>query len=115
MIDDKKLRRVRKTRALIKRLSFPRLTVYRTPNHIYAQVILPDGSVAVSASTLDGEVRNVVSYGGNISAATVVGKFVALRAKGAGITKVAFDRSGFKYHGRVKSLAEAAREHGLVF
>jgi large subunit ribosomal protein L18 len=91
-----------------------RLTVHRTPRHIYAQVISADGGkVIASASTLDKSLREGKT--GNIEAAGAVGKLVAERAKEAGVTKVSFDRSGFKYHGRVKSLADAAREAGLEF
>jgi large subunit ribosomal protein L18 len=90
--------------------------VHRTPRHIYAQVIAPEGGrVMVCASTLEGDVRKEVAITGNIPAATMVGRLVAERARAAGITRVAFDRSGFKYHGRVKALADAAREHGLEF
>jgi large subunit ribosomal protein L18 len=91
-----------------------RLSVHRTPRHIYAQVIAPAGDkVLASASTLDAELRKGAT--GNIDAAAAVGKLVAERAKEAGIEKVAFDRSGYKYHGRVKALADAARESGLEF
>lgn len=112
-----RIRRARRSRAKIKELGVYRLCVYRTPRHIYAQVIKPNGSeVVVSASTQDAEVRKSLSGAtGNVAAATLVGKIVAERAKNAGLAKVAFDRSGFKYHGRVKALAEAAREHGLEF
>jgi large subunit ribosomal protein L18 len=109
-------RRARKTRARIRELGRPRLCIHRTPRHIYAQVI--DGSgdkVLVSASTLDKELRKDVKSTGNADAAAAIGKAVAERAKAAGITAVAFDRSGFKYHGRVKALADAARESGLEF
>jgi len=93
-----------------------RLCVYRTPRHIYAQVISPTGSeVLASASTLDKAVRSDVKSTGNVDAASQVGKAIAERAKAAGVTKVAFDRSGFKYHGRIKALADAARENGLEF
>jgi len=109
-------RRARKTRAKIRELGRPRLCVHRTPRHIYAQVI--DGSgdkVLVTASTLDKELRKDVKSTGNVEAAVAIGKAVAERARAAGITAVAFDRSGFKYHGRVKALADAARENGLEF
>lgn len=115
---DKKLTRVRrakKTRAKIKELGVPRLCVHRTPRHIYAQLVLSDGAVKASASTLDEAVMKECAYGGNKSAAAVVGKTIAERIKKLGITKVAFDRSGFRYHGRIKSLADAARENGLEF
>ena len=91
-----------------------RLTVHRTPRHIYAQVIVPDGNqVIASASTLDKDLRSGST--GNVEAAGRVGTLIAERAKAAGVTAVAFDRSGFKYHGRVKALADAAREGGLEF
>lgn len=117
---DKKLgrmRRARKTRRHIRELDIYRLCVHRTPRHIYAQVIAPNGAqVVASASTLDGQVKEAVTgYSGNVSAAVLVGKFIAERAQAAGVTSVAFDRSGFQYHGRVRALAEAAREHGLQF
>jgi large subunit ribosomal protein L18 len=110
-----RLRRARKTRAKIKQLSLPRLSVYRTPQHIYAQIIYPDGTVKACSSTLDEEIKKEIAYGGNVKAAEVVGKFIAVRAKKFDIERVAFDRSGFKYHGRVAALAKAAREHGLEF
>ena len=111
-----RMRRARRARAHIKTLGANRLCVHRTPRHIYAQVISPAGDkVMVSASTLDKEVRKDVSTTGGAEAALVVGRVVAERAKAAGITRVAFDRSGFKYHGRVKALAEAARDGGLEF
>ena len=111
-----RLRRSRRARAKMRELGVNRLAVHRTPRHIYAQVISPDGaSVLASASTLDKAVRTEVAYGGNVAAAAVVGKIVAERAVAAGVARVAFDRAGFRYHGRVKALAEAAREHGLEF
>ncbi len=112
-----RLRRARRTRAKIRELGVPRLTVHRTPRHIYAQVIAANGSdVVCCASTLDKEVRGALEGStGNVAAAAVVGRMVAERARAAGIEKVAFDRSGFKYHGRVKALADAAREAGLQF
>lgn len=111
-----RLRRARKTRAKIAELNMVRLCVNRTGLHIYAQVISSCGSrVLVSASSLDSELKAKLSSGGNVAAATLVGKLVAERAKKAGIEEVAFDRSGFKYHGRIKALAEAAREGGLRF
>ena len=117
---DKKLgriRRSRKARAKIKELGADRLCIFRTPQHIYAQVIRANGNeVVASASTLDASVKaSIKGHSGNVAAASQVGKVVAERAKLAGITQVAFDRSGFKYHGRVKALADAAREHGLEF
>jgi large subunit ribosomal protein L18 len=107
-------RRARKTRARIRLQGVNRLCIHRTPRHIYAQVIAPNGSeVLASASTLEKEIRTSVKYSGNIAAAAEVGKLIAQRAIKAGITNLAFDRSGFKYHGRVKALADAARENGL--
>jgi large subunit ribosomal protein L18 len=109
-------RRSRKTRARIAEQKAVRLAVHRTNLHIYAQVISADGGkVLASASTMEAEVRKELANGGNAKAAAVVGKRIAEKAKNAGITEVAFDRSGYKYHGRVKALAEAAREHGLQF
>lgn len=110
-----RLRRAKKTRSKIKELGVPRISIHRTPRHIYAQLIMPDGKVIACASTLDADVKKECEYTGNKSAASIVGKFIAERAKKLGITKIAFDRSGFKYHGRVKSLADAARENGLEF
>ena len=112
-----RLRRARRARAKIKELGVHRLCVHRTPRHIYAQLYKPSSSeVVVCASTLDNEVKtNIKGSGGNIAAATVVGSLIATRAKAAGISQVAFDRSGYKYHGRVKALADAAREQGLEF
>ena len=93
-----------------------RLSIHRTPRHIYAQIISPNGAqVLACASTLDKQIRKKVKSTGNIEAAQLVGKLVAKRALDVGVTKVAFDRSGFKYHGRVKALADAAREVGLQF
>ena len=113
---DTRLRRARKTRAKIAELKATRLSVHRTNSHIYAQIIAETGDkILASASTLEKDVRGKVKNGGNIEAATEVGKRIAEKAKAAGITQVAFDRSGFRYHGRVKALAEAAREHGLNF
>jgi len=109
-------RRARKTRAKIRELGRARLCIHRTPRHIYAQIIGDSGdNVLASASTLDRELRKDIKATGNVEAAAVVGKAVAERAKAAGISSVAFDRSGFKYHGRVKALADAARESGLDF
>lgn len=111
-----RIRRARKTRAKIRELGKPRLCVYRTPRHIYAQVIDGAGDkVLACASTLDKALRKTINTTGNSAAAASIGKAVAERAKAAGITQVAFDRSGFKYHGRVKALADAAREGGLEF
>jgi large subunit ribosomal protein L18 len=109
-------RRALRTRAKIRELGVNRLTVTRSPRHVYAQVTLPDGSrVLASASTLDKALREELGNGGNVDAARIVGRVVAERAKAAGVTRVAFDRSGYKYHGRVKALADAAREAGLEF
>lgn len=109
-----RLRRARRTRAKIRELGSSRLCVNRTPRHIYAQIIAADGDkVLASASTLDKTLR--ASKTGNADAAVEVGKLIAERAKAAGVSQVAFDRSGYKYHGRVKALAEAAREGGLEF
>ena len=111
-----RLRRARKVRAKISELEVNRLSVHRTPRHIYAQVIGPDGgTVLAAASTLETEVRKGVKSGGNVEAAAIVGARIAEKAKAAGIDSVAFDRSGFRYHGRVKALADAAREAGLKF
>jgi large subunit ribosomal protein L18 len=104
-----RLRRAKRTRAKISELKVNRLCVYRSPRHIYAQIISPDHKVLAQASSL-GESKT-----GNVDSATAVGKLLAERAKSAGVTKVAFDRSGYIYHGRVKALAEAAREGGLEF
>lgn len=109
-----RLRRARKARLKMHELQTVRLCVYRSAQHMYAQVISADGSkVLAQASTLDKELRSNAT--GNVEAAKKVGQLVAERAKAAGVTKMAFDRSGFKYHGRVKALADAARESGLEF
>jgi len=111
-----RLRRAKRTRAKIRELGRPRLTVHRTPRHIYAQVIAADGAnVIASASTVAKGVRGDVKHGGNVEAATTVGRLIAEKATAAGVSEVAFDRAGFKYHGRVKALADSAREHGLKF
>lgn len=116
-MSDKKqtrLRRARRARAKIRELGVTRLSIHRTPRHIYAQLISGDGAkVLASASTLDKDLRSGKT--GNADAAKAVGSLIAERAKAAGVTQVAFDRSGFKYHGRVKALADAAREGGLEF
>lgn len=116
-MSDKKqsrLRRARRARSKIAELGESRLSIHRTPRHIYAQIIGSDGgTVLASASTLDSSLRSGAT--GNVDAAKSVGALIAERAKTAGITRVAFDRSGFKYHGRVKALADAAREAGLEF
>jgi large subunit ribosomal protein L18 len=118
-MNDKKVARVRRakrTRAKIREMGVARLSVNRTPRHIYAQIISGDGlSVLAAASTLEGAVKSEVKYSGNAEAAAVVGRVIAEKAKAAGLSKIAFDRSGFKYHGRVKALADAARENGLDF
>ncbi len=111
-----RLRRARRGRSKIRELGVPRLCVFRTPQHVYAQVILAgDGSdkVIASASTVGASFEQ--STTGNAKSAALVGAAIADKAKAAGVTKVAFDRSGFKYHGRIKALAEAAREGGLEF
>ncbi len=111
-----RLRRSRKTRAKIAEMKAVRLSVFRSNCHIYAQVISGCGSkVLAAASTVEAEVRGQVANGGNKAAAELVGKLIAERAKAAGIEAVAFDRSGFQYHGRVKALADAASEGGLKF
>ena len=113
---DNRLRRARKTRAKIAELKVTRLSVHRTNLHIYAQIIGATGDmVLASASTVEADVRKKVKNGGNVEAAAAIGKLIAEKAKKAGITTVAFDRSGYKYHGRIKALADAAREHGLSF
>lgn len=112
-----RMRRATRARAKIRELRTYRLCVFRTPRHMYAQVIGPDGGkVLASASTLEKELRlSIEGHPGNVSAAAAIGKTIAERAKSVGIERVAFDRSGFRYHGRVKALAEAARENGLEF
>ena len=113
---DARVRRARKTRARIAEQRANRLVVSRSNCHIYAQIIAPSGDkILTSASTLEGDVRKDLKNGGNKAAAAVVGKRIAEKAKQLGIDAVAFDRSGFKYHGRVKALADAAREGGLKF
>ena len=111
-----RLRRARQARARIAELKAVRLSVFRTNQHIYAQVISAcGGKVLAAASTVETDIRKDVPNGGNVAAAQTVGKLVAERALKAGVEQVAFDRSGFRYHGRVKALAEAARENGLKF
>jgi len=116
---DKNLARVRRskrTRHIIKNVQAVRLTVHRSNGHIYAQVIDATGSkVLACASTVEPEVRATLTNGGNVAAAILVGKRIAEKAKQAGVEAVAFDRSGYRYHGRVKALADAARENGLKF
>lgn len=111
-----RLRRSRQTRARIAQLKAVRLSVHRSNSHIYAQVYSGCGMrVIAAASTVEVSVRNELSNGGNVQAATLVGKLIAERARAQGVEQVAFDRGGFKYHGRIKALAEAAREGGLKF
>lgn len=113
---DKRMRRAARVRRVISGLDVMRLCVFRTPRHIYAQIIDTSGArVLAQASTLEADLRRELKYGGNVAAAKLVGKRIAEKAHAAQITRVAFDRSGFKYHGRVKALADAAREHGLKF
>lgn len=113
---ERRQRRAKRTRSKIRLLAANRLCVHRTPRHIYAQIISPaDGRVLAAASTLAKELRGSLKATGNKAAAAAVGKLIAERAKAAGIDSVAFDRSGFVYHGRVKALADAAREAGLSF
>ena len=113
----RRIRRAKKTRHKLRVLDVPRLSVHLSVQHIYAQVLTPDGSkVLAVASTLDKEVKAALEKQvANVKSAAVVGQLVAKRAVAAGISKVGFDRSGFKYHGRVKALADAARENGLIF
>lgn len=111
----KRKKRALSTRLKIKCLGVVRLSVNRTSLHMYAQLITSEGRVIASASTLDKEVRAECDKTGNVKAASVVGKYIALRGSKEGVVKVAFDRSGFLYHGRVAALADAAREHGLEF
>jgi len=111
-----RLRRARRTRAKLRELGAYRLTVHRTPRHIYAQVIAPGADrTLVAASTLEKDLRSELEGTGNVDAAGAVGRAIAKRALEAGVTAVAFDRSGFRFHGRVRALAEAAREAGLKF
>ena len=111
-----RLKRATKAREIIKTLGVDRLSVYRTPKHIYAQITTADGSqVLACSSTLESSIKSKLSNTGNVEAAKQVGKCIAERAISSGIQKVAFDRSGFKYHGRIKALADAAREAGLIF
>ncbi len=113
---DTRKRRARKTRARIKGLGIFSLSVHRTSKHIYAQIISSDGaSIVAAASTVSQAIKKELTSTSNKEAAALVGKLIAERGKSKGVEKVAFDRSGFKYHGRVKALAEAAREAGLNF
>ena len=104
-----------RSRAKIRELRMTRLSEHRTPQHIYAQIFDVDSKVLAAASTLQKDVRGDLKNTGNSAAAAAVGKAIAEKAKAAGIKQVAFDRSGFKYHGRIKALADAARENGLEF
>jgi large subunit ribosomal protein L18 len=110
-----RLKRARRGRAKIQELKVMRLSIHRTPRHIYAQVFDDASRVVAAASTLQKDVAEGLKGTGNADAARAVGRAIAERAKAKGVTRVAFDRSGFKYHGRVKALADAAREHGLEF
>jgi large subunit ribosomal protein L18 len=116
MKKDRRLRRAAKTRLRIRELAVARLTVHRSAQHIYAQVIdRSGGKVVASASTVEKDMRKDLKGTGNVEAAKAVGRSIAEKARAAGVTKVAFDRSGYLYHGRVKALADAAREAGLEF
>lgn len=111
-----RLRRARRARMKSRAMGAHRLAVHRTPRHIYAQILSPDGaSTVAAASTVEKSLRDGIGSTGNVEAAAVVGKAIAEKAKAAGVEEVAFDRSGFAYHGRVKALADAARENGLKF
>jgi large subunit ribosomal protein L18 len=111
-----RLRRARRARSKIAELGDNRLCIFRTPRHIYAQIIAPEGGrTLAAASTVEKEVRERLKTTGNRDAAAEIGRLIAERAKAAGVERVAFDRSGFKYHGRVQALADAAREAGLQF
>jgi len=111
-----RLRRAKRTRMHIRKLGVPRLSVHRTGQHLYAQVFSADSRVLASASTLQGDVRKSIEGGSkNKAAAAVIGRVIAERALAAGVDSVAFDRSGFLYHGRIQALADAAREAGLKF
>ena len=112
---EKRNRRAGRIRRNIARIGVTRLCVHRTAQHIYAQIIDDSARVLASASTLEAEMRGSLKNGGNVDAAKAIGKRIAEKAKAAGITQVAFDRSGFKYHGRIKALADSARENGLQF
>lgn len=111
-----RLRRAKSTRSHIRELGVPRLTVLRTGQHLYAQVFTADGSkVLAAASTTQADVKEGLKNGKNTEAAAKVGRAIAEKAKAAGVEKVAFDRSGYRFHGRIKALADAAREGGLQF
>jgi len=114
--NDSRLRRARQTRLKIREVGAVRLTVHRTNGHIYAQITSAEGNrVLTSASSLEKEVRAQLKHGSSKKAAEVVGQRIAVKAKEKGIESVAFDRGGFKYHGRIKALADAARANGLKF
>jgi len=111
-----RMKRALKLRSKIKKLSTTRLSIHKTSQHIYAQVISADGTKTLaSASTTQAEIKSALKNTSNVIAAAEVGRFIAQKAIAAGVSEVAFDRSGFKYHGRVKALADAAREAGLKF
>jgi len=111
-----RIRRGKRARFKMRELRATRLCIHRSSQHIYAQIIAPEGDkVVASASTVEKDMRAVLKSTGNVEAAQAVGKLIAERAKEKGVKSVAFDRSGFKYHGRVKALADAAREAGLQF
>ncbi|MCK5335353.1 MAG: 50S ribosomal protein L18 [Gammaproteobacteria bacterium] len=115
-VKSNRIRRAKKTRMRIREQGKNRLSIHRTPRHIYAQIIAANGSeVLTAASSVQADVNKDLKSTGNVEAAIAVGKAIAEKAKAAGITGVAFDRSGFKYHGRVKALADSARENGLEF
>jgi large subunit ribosomal protein L18 len=114
--NDARIRRARQTRLRIQQVGAVRLTVHRTNTHIYAQITTPAGDkVLASASSLEKEVRSQVKHGGNKKAAELIGQRIAQKAKAKGIEAVAFDRAGYRYHGRIKALADAARAGGLKF
>lgn len=115
-LKERRIKRSQKARKIITELGVIRLSVHRTNLHIYAQLIdNKNNKVIASASTLGSTVRKEITSGNNIKAAIVIGKIIAEKGKKNGISKIAFDRSGYKYHGRVKALADAARENGLKF
>lgn len=110
-----RLRRAKRSRSKIRQLGAARLSVHRTPRHMYAQIIDAEGKVVANATTLQKDIAGGLKYTGNVEAAVAVGRAIGERAAAKGISEVAFDRSGFQYHGRVKALADAAREAGLKF
>ena len=110
-----RLRRAKKCRGKIKRLCMTKLCIHRTPRHIYAQIISPEGKVLARAASVEKEFKQKHANTGNVAAAAEIGKLIAERAKTCDVIKVAFDRSGFRYHGRIKALADAARASGLEF